>query len=196
MLLKSISIQRLSKLSTMCDYSRKSWSSGSYGNRSYHYKNRDYDDYRSSSYRRNNAYSRSETRFHSSAKPPRRFYTRDIDYSKMSRNEVIEDLVKIEKHHVTTVSRNKQSNRIEDVIWCPKHMEDGEHCTGGALVLHHTCRACKRMAIHLVDKPGRPCLSCFGWREADIPSWYYHKPCKYCRKWVVFHSIQFPSFAS
>ncbi|XP_075246803.1 uncharacterized protein LOC142340185 [Convolutriloba macropyga] len=111
----------------------------------------------------------------------RNFYFRNVDYSKMSRSEVLEDLVKVEKHHIENVFRSEDSsNRIEDVKWCPSYMERGEHCTGGTRLPHHKCRLCNKIAIHLVDTKGRPCLRCYGWHRDDIPSWYYHKGCRHC----------------
>merc|ERR1712076_10341 len=109
-----------------------------------------------------------------------RFYFRNIDYNQMTRNEVLEDLVTVEKHHIESVFRHEVSNKIEDVKWCPEFVERGEYCTGGAKLPHHKCRECNRIAIHLVDKKGRPCLRCFGWHRDDIPSWYYHKGCSHC----------------
>ena len=112
----------------------------------------------------------------------RRFYFRNVDYSRMSRSEVIEDIIKVEKHHIQTIWRNERSRKVEEVTWCPQYMEQGEHCTGGTQLPHHKCRSCNRVAIHLVDTKGRPCLRCYGWEHEDIPGWYYHKGCKHCAK--------------
>ena len=127
-------------------------------------------------------HSNNNNRYNNHNRGGRRPYFRDIDYSKMSRNEVIEDLVKVEKHHIFNTVRNEESGRVEEVFWCPGFMVKDQHCAGGTQLFHHQCRQCKKLAIHLVDTKGRPCLACYGWSRRDIPHWYYHHSCSNCRR--------------
>ena len=95
--------------------------------------------------------------------------------------EKVEEMLKIEEHHVIS------SEDITDVEWCPKFVkpEIHGHVRGGKALLHHRCRECRRLCLHLLGRPGskRQCLECSGkWNKKYIPVWYYHNSCKYCRR--------------
>ena len=98
--------------------------------------------------------------------------------------EKIEQMLKIEKHHVISFEG------ITNVEWCPKFVkpEIRGHVRGGKDLLHHRCRDCRRLCLHLLGRPGskRQCLKCSGrFDEKYIPVWYYHNSCKYCgKKWT------------
>ena len=99
-----------------------------------------------------------------------------------SLKEEIEEMLKIEKHHVIYFAED-----ITNVEWCPKFVkpEIHGHVRGGKDLLHHRCRDCRRLCLHLLGRPGskRQCLTCSGkWDEKYIPVWYYHNSCKYCGK--------------
>ena len=96
--------------------------------------------------------------------------------------EEIKKMLTIEDHHV--ISFEDTAN----VEWCPKFVkpEIRGRVTGGKALLHHTCRHCRRLCLHLLGRPGtgrRLCLGCHGsaeWEKKLIPEWYYHNSCKYC----------------
>lgn len=92
----------------------------------------------------------------------------------------IEKMLEIEHHHI----RSKDES-LKEVIWCPRYISRDirGHIRGGTALLHHRCRRCRRLCLHLTGTPGttvRLCLECSGWEEKHIPSWYYHRSCKYC----------------
>ena len=95
--------------------------------------------------------------------------------------EEIDEMLQIEDHHVIS------PKHITNVEWCPKFIDPDirGHIRGGKDLLHHTCRKCRRLCLHLLGRPGtlRQCLECSGkWEKKYIPLWYYHSDCKYCRK--------------
>ena len=95
--------------------------------------------------------------------------------------EEIEKMLQIEDHHVIS---SKDATNVE---WCPKFVKPDikGHVRGGKDELHHRCRHCKRLCLHLLGSPGtrRLCLECSAkWEKKYIPVWYYHNSCKYCRK--------------
>jgi hypothetical protein len=89
---------------------------------------------------------------------------------------------------------NEDSNGdMNDVEWCYKYLDPNirGHITGGRAILHHRCRQCNRICLHLLGKYGtgdRMCLECAardrGWRKEEVPSWYYHMDeiCRNCRE--------------
>ena len=110
--------------------------------------------------------------------------------------EKIEEMLKIEKHHVIYFED------ITNVEWCPQFVkpEIRGHVRGGKDLLHHRCRDCGRLCLHLLGRPGskRECLKCSGrWDKKYIPVWYYHNGCKYCRrKWTSSYRNQMALRAS
>ena len=93
--------------------------------------------------------------------------------------EEIKDMLKIEDHHVIYFKD------ITNVEWCPKFVKPDirGHVRGGKDLLHHRCRDCRRLCLHLLGRPGskRQCLKCSRkWDKKYIPVWYYHYGCKYC----------------
>ena len=93
--------------------------------------------------------------------------------------EEIKDMLRIEDHHVIYFED------ISVVEWCPKFIkpEIRGHVRGGKDLLHHRCRDCRRLCLHLLGRPGtkRQCLECSrNWDKKYIPVWYYHNGCKYC----------------
>ena len=108
-------------------------------------------------------------RFESSRRPPK------------SLIEEIKKMLEIEDHHIIS------SEDATNVEWCPQFVKPDirGHVRGGKDLLHHRCRYCKRLCLHLLGKPGttRLCLECSAkWEKKYIPVWYYHNGCKYCRK--------------
>lgn len=95
--------------------------------------------------------------------------------------EEMEKMLDIEDHHVIWISTSDMAK----VEWCPKFIKPDirGHVRGGKDLLHHRCRVCRRLCLHLLGRPGtkRQCLECSGkFDRNDIPEWYYHKGCKYC----------------
>ena len=95
--------------------------------------------------------------------------------------EEMEKMLDIEDHHVISNSTRDLAN----VEWCPKFVKPDirGHVRGGKDLLHHRCRDCRRLCLHLLGRPGtkRQCLECSGkWEKKYIPVWYYHNGCKYC----------------
>eukprot|EP00927_Polykrikos_kofoidii_P062534 TRINITY_DN57349_c0_g1_i1.p1 TRINITY_DN57349_c0_g1~~TRINITY_DN57349_c0_g1_i1.p1 ORF type:complete len:229 (+),score=9.91 TRINITY_DN57349_c0_g1_i1:83-769(+) len=92
-----------------------------------------------------------------------------------------------EAHHIMEATRDKPSDAIGYVKWCPRYVQPqgGEPAPGGRQDLHHRCRRCSRLCLHLLGKPGmgnRFCLACAGY--SNIPSWYFHDSatCAACRR--------------
>jgi len=100
--------------------------------------------------------------------------------------EEMEKMLDIEDHHVIWNSTSDMAK----VEWCPKFIkpEIRGHVRGGKDLLHHRCRDCRRLCLHLLGRPGtkRQCLECSGKFDRNyIPEWYYHKGCKYCRRLLL-----------
>mmetsp|Transcript_33101 Transcript_33101/g.91248 ORF Transcript_33101/g.91248 Transcript_33101/m.91248 type:complete len:97 (+) Transcript_33101:1-291(+) len=91
-----------------------------------------------------------------------------------------------EAHHILDETRDKQSGTIEHVKWCPRYLrpQSDRRAPGGRQDLHHRCRRCSKLCLHLLGKPGtgnRYCLNCAGRR--NVPLWYFHDAdtCSVCR---------------
>lgn len=103
--------------------------------------------------------------------------------------EKIDEIVRKEHHHIVLKERDSSGNFLH-VEWCPKYVRpDTGRATGGTALLHHTCRSCKNICLHLLGRYGssdRKCLVCVaadhGWHKSEVPEWYFHHHrCKYCR---------------
>ena len=105
-----------------------------------------------------------------------------------SRAEVIQEMLKTEEHHVIEVVRDTQWN-LQDVIWCPVYLRPDAkgRARGGDELRHHVCKTCKSIGFHLLydGEKYRPCLRCAGWSETEIPSWYYHVSCTWCKLHLI-----------
>lgn len=107
-----------------------------------------------------------------------------------SLTNILEDMLEEERHHIALLQKDS-SGKIVDVMWCPYyvHPEMKGKARGGKAILHHTCRVCHRICLHLLGKPfssNRRCLGCEenAFRNEDIPKWYYHqKKCSLCKQW-------------
>ena len=128
-----------------------------------------------------------DTKRRSNREQPKRHRSDDIGDFEKSRPwpksliEEIKEMLKIEEHHVVSFEE------ITNVEWCPKFVkpEIHGHVRGGKDLLHHRCRDCGRLCLHLLGLPGskRQCLKCSGkWDKKYIAEWYYHSACKYCWK--------------
>ena len=99
--------------------------------------------------------------------------------SRQRRKLEIERMLEIEDHHV-----RRKDESLEEVVWCPRYIRPDitGHVRGAKALLHHRCRRCRRLCLHLTGRPGtmRLCLRCSGWEEKHVPDWYYHRSCKYC----------------
>lgn len=104
----------------------------------------------------------------------------------------IKDLLRTEHHHLMKRGKLDSNGDYQGVEWCYKYLDPNirGHITGGRAILHHRCRQCNRICLHLLGKYGtgkRMCLKCaaseMGWREKEVPSWYYHDEyeCSNCR---------------
>lgn len=100
-----------------------------------------------------------------------------------SKDNVIKEMLKIEKHHVMKEIRDALGN-LMNVLWCPVYLcpEAKGRARGGEEIPHHRCKTCGRIGLHLLNdgQKYRPCLSCAGWKENEIPTWYYHGKCGLC----------------
>lgn len=101
-----------------------------------------------------------------------------------SKSQQIHLMLKIEEHHVKDVVNDSAGN-ILDVVWCPSFVRPPlkGFARGGDEISHHRCKLCQQICFHLLNdgEKYRPCLRCAGWSEKEIPSWYYHKSCNYCK---------------
>lgn len=104
----------------------------------------------------------------------------------------IKDLLRTEHHHLMKRGKMDSNGDIQGVEWCYKYLDPSirGHITGGRAILHHRCRQCNRICLHLLGKYGtgkRMCLTCAaresGWKEKEVPTWYYHddQECSNCR---------------
>ena len=122
----------------------------------------------------------------------KRGYKRQDNYSVKSKTltEQIEEFLKIEDHHIENVSSNSKGE-ISYIKWCPKYINPKVkgRVIGGKALLHHRCRRCHQIALHLLGRYGssdRKCLKCkaseHDWDKHKIPEWYYHdRGCYHCR---------------
>ena len=105
-----------------------------------------------------------------------------VDCRPTSLTEEIKSMMQYEDHHIIF---SKETTVVE---WCPKYVKPDlkGHVRGGKALLHHTCRYCQRLCLHLLGRPRTPtryCLECSRrWKKEYIPEWYYHYGCKYCSK--------------
>lgn len=92
-------------------------------------------------------------------------------------SEVFEVLVRLEKHHIFSISRNHEL-LITEIKWCPLY-SNIECALGGIQLLHHICPRCSRQALYTFRGEGRVrlCLNCLG---EDVPQWYFHVACEKC----------------
>lgn len=122
----------------------------------------------------------------------KREYKRQDDYSFKSKTltEQIEEFLQIEDHHIENVFRNSKGG-INYVKWCPKYINPKikGRVIGGKALLHHRCRGCHEIVLHLLGRYGssdRKCLKCkaseHDWDKDKVPEWYYHhRGCYHCR---------------
>ena len=120
----------------------------------------------------------------------RRDYTksnsRHSQPKKKSLKDTLDGILDHEKHHVVQIYRDS-SGEVKEVAWCPGYIGEGARCPGGTATLHHTCRVCRKLCLHLLGEPftsDRRCLNCDenGWDIERIPKWYYHaEKCRYCK---------------
>eukprot|EP00730_Choanoeca_flexa_P009904 TRINITY_DN14336_c0_g1_i1.p1 TRINITY_DN14336_c0_g1~~TRINITY_DN14336_c0_g1_i1.p1 ORF type:complete len:296 (+),score=38.08 TRINITY_DN14336_c0_g1_i1:91-978(+) len=80
-----------------------------------------------------------------------------------------------EWHHIDEIVRD-EDGRVTKVTWGAAYLNpyDKRRAPGGTAVLHHKCRRCKRVALHLLGVPRTPdryCLACDG--HKDVPDWYF-----------------------
>ncbi|XP_031574557.1 uncharacterized protein LOC116308308 isoform X1 [Actinia tenebrosa] len=104
----------------------------------------------------------------------------------------IKDLLRTEHHHLMKGGKKDENGDINGVEWCYKYLDPTirGHITGGRAILHHRCRQCNRICLHLLgtyNTGKRMCLACAardrGWREKEVPSWYFHdeRECSNCQ---------------
>ena len=97
------------------------------------------------------------------------------------------EMLKIEHHHIIFQEDSKDDELPKHLDWCPQYLDPNltGHMRGGRQEMHHRCRQCQRLCLHLLGKPGqrRMCLGCAGYSKEDIPRWYYHdQRCRHCKK--------------
>lgn len=79
--------------------------------------------------------------------------------------ELLNSLKSIEAHHFKP-----------DGTWCPAYVS--KRANGGKQLLHHKCRKCRKIALHLSYTNGRRiCYVCLGY---TMPAWYIHESCNTC----------------
>lgn len=86
--------------------------------------------------------------------------------------KTLKEILKTELHHIKHIVT--KDDKIVDVVWSPSWLNYDMQTPGGRLVQHHTCRKCKRVALHLLGVPMTPnrwCLECDGYK--NVPLWYY-----------------------
>eukprot|EP00045_Choanoeca_perplexa_P001490 m.19923 g.19923 ORF g.19923 m.19923 type:complete len:320 (-) comp10977_c0_seq1:44-1003(-) len=89
--------------------------------------------------------------------------------------EGLRDAIRTEWHHIDEIERNSEGE-VVNLVWGAAFLNPTEkrRAPGGTAVLHHKCRRCKRVALHLLGVPRTPdryCLACDG--HADVPKWYF-----------------------
>jgi len=107
-----------------------------------------------------------------------------------SLKDKVRDIMQTEDHHIVRIVRDTHGE-IDKVVWCPQYVRKNsskQRAPGGKAMLHHRCRSCRRICLHLLGKYGssdRKCLECsaskHGWNKHEVPTWYYHdKKCDHC----------------
>lgn len=100
-----------------------------------------------------------------------------------NKTRLIHEMLLIEDHHVEEIIKDSPG-KVQDVVWCPSYLRSAlKEPRGGDEISHHRCKSCEKIGFHLLydGQKYRPCLRCAGWRESDIPSWYYHDGCEHCK---------------
>eukprot|EP00050_Salpingoeca_kvevrii_P008259 m.301812 g.301812 ORF g.301812 m.301812 type:complete len:451 (-) comp14934_c0_seq1:136-1488(-) len=93
----------------------------------------------------------------------------------------LRDSVRTEWHHIDAIERDDQGV-VVNIVWCAQYLNPNSgRANGGKNELHHKCRRCKRIAVHLLGKPmtrDRYCLECDG--RTGVPAWFFHRRCPHC----------------
>lgn len=114
----------------------------------------------------------------------------------------LQSMLDIERHHIISISHYDHDDldvQSTWVDWCPRY-QAVPGSRGGTALLHHTCRRCRRLCFHLLDRrtdgvSQRICLGCFFQQQQHnqddeshppgvvIPPWYFHTvgECPICK---------------